>query len=348
MGMEQKIVEQELRRQRQEQRRKKRRRRIMQRNMILFIGFIVVIFIIKGTISALSHSRSTSQKVSTVSNNTQEQDKKQKKLAENQDSQVIQKFQEELREGNLILVNDQTPITEYSDAHLVEIGSYLEGVCNMKSKDIKLKEEAVLALKEMIQAFDEAVGDNDLAVVSGYRDFNTQEALHYNSLQEESKGDTFVARPDRSEHHTGLAIDFSICYKDGTSSNYDGTGVYKWINENCHNYGFIMRYDSSKKDKTGIGYEPWHFRYVGKQHASIMKELNLCLEEYIELLRGYTYYVNPGQGITKATQNYSIYYVPSEGNMTQIPVPMNKPYEISGNNKDGYIVTVALISESGK
>lgn len=347
--MEQNVGEQERRRQIQEQKRKKRRKRMIQRNIILLAGFLLVFFIIKGTIHVLVggnvKTASSNDLVDESDSKAETKEKKQeqkKKTASEENETIMQKNWEELRDGNLILVNDQNPITEYSDEKLVQIGDYLQGVCNMKSKETKLNESAAEALKEMLTAFNEAVGENDLAVVSGYRDYNTQEALHYESLQKEASSDIFVARPDRSEHHTGLAVDFSLCDKAGTTTQYDGTGIYEWINNNCYKYGFIMRYDTSKKELTGIGYEPWHFRYVGKCHAQIMKELNLCLEEYIEFLKGYTYYENPGQGITKETQNYSIYYVPSEGNVTNIPVPSSKKYDVSGNNKDGFIVTVYL------
>ena len=350
--MDQNIAQQERRRQIQDQKRRKRRQRMIQRNVILFLGLILIIFIVKCTIHVLvgeqrkdevtvsNTQNALSESKKMPSDESQEQDET--KTTSGEEELFVQKTQEELKQGNLILVNDQNPITEYSDEQLVEIGAYLQGVCNMKSKEIKLNEAAAKALKEMLEAFNEEVGENDLTVVSGYRDYNTQEALHYKSLQEETSSDIFVARPDRSEHHTGLAIDFSLFSKEGTSNSYDGTGIYEWINNNCYKYGFIMRYDTSKKDLTGIGYEPWHFRYVGKCHAQIMKELNLCLEEYIELLKGYTYYNHPGQGITKDTQNYSIYYVPSEGNVTNIPIPSSKKYDISGNNKDGFIVTVYL------
>lgn len=349
--MDQNIAAQERRRQIQEQKRRKRQIRIIQRNLILLAGLILVIFIVKSTVHVLVGERKEETTVSSSQNTSGElhketsvgsKEQNQEELINGKEGQFVQKTQEELKEGYLILVNDQNPITEYNDEHLVEIGSYLQGICNMKSKEIKLNEIAAEALKEMLEAFNEEVGENDLTVVSGYRDYNTQEALHYESLQEEQSSDIFVARPDRSEHHTGLAIDFNLYNKEGASNSYDGTGIYEWINNNCYKYGFIMRYDTNKKDLTGIGYEPWHFRYVGKCHAQIMKELNICLEEYIELLKGYTYYNHPGQGITKETQNYSIYYVPSEGNVTNIPVPSSKKYDISGNNRDGFIVTVYL------
>ena len=61
-------------------------------------------------------------------------------------------------------------------------------------------------------------------------------------------------------------------------------GDYAWLTENAWRYGFILRYPPEKADVTGIGYESWHFRYVGIPHAWYMQENNLCLEEYLDLL----------------------------------------------------------------
>ncbi|MCM1545268.1 MAG: D-alanyl-D-alanine carboxypeptidase family protein, partial [Ruminococcus sp.] len=65
------------------------------------------------------------------------------------------------------------------------------------------------------------------------------------------------------------------------SGNFTGEGDYGWFYENSWKYGFVRRYDENKQDITGIGYEPWHFRYVGKDNAKYMYEHKLCLEEYV-------------------------------------------------------------------
>lgn len=84
-----------------------------------------------------------------------------------------------------------------------------------------------------------------------------------------------VAPPGYSEHETGLAIDFS------NNGNYDKKAkMWDWLSENAYQYGFILRYPKGKEDITGYEYEPWHYRYVGKECAIIMHERNLCLEEY--------------------------------------------------------------------
>lgn len=348
MSMEADAMEKERRRQVAEKRRKRRRQRIIKRNLCLLAGLIVGIFLVKWVLSLSDHKTAQEDAIVAMS-----QKEGSKRSASKQDLNPIDKNKEQegeetrtseaIGEGNLVLVNEQHPLRNYDSEKLVSIGSYMEGVCKVKSTEIKLQEEAVKALKEMIVAFNEAQGDNDLTIISGYRDFNSQEALHYQSLINNQGGDdVFVAKPDRSEHHTGLAVDFGLCDDAGVSSDYDGTGIYSWISENSYKYGFVVRYDEKKKEYTGISYEPWHLRYVGQVHAQIMNELDLCLEEYINMLKNYSYYTNPGQGITPSTQGYSIYYVVSQGEITQIPVPQNKPYTISGNNEQGFIVTVDL------
>lgn len=332
--MKKTIIEREQWRKARQKKKREERRKIIIRNIMLLWGIILVILFIRGIAQQMERAL---YKKSIETNSKQEE---MPRANINLQEEII-KLRAELDDGYLILVNDEHPIRDYSEEDLVNIWDYLKGICKVKHTDMKLQEEAVIALKEMIIDFKEEVGENDLTIISTYRDFDTQEKLHYQSLQEtHEEGEVFVARPDRSEHHTGLAVDFGLCYDDGTSADYDGTGIYKWINENCYKYGFIMRYDEEKKALTGISYEPWHFRYVGKVHAQIMRELNLCLEEYIEFIKGYTYEMSDMRGITASTHDYWIYYISAEGEITHIPLPKSKEWTVSGNNQDGFIVTV--------
>lgn len=79
-----------------------------------------------------------------------------------------------------------------------------------------------------------------------------------------------------SEHQTGLAVDINA---DGVNST--GNQVYKWLEKNAWQYGFILRYPSDKEDLTGTAYEPWHYRYVGRNAAEEIYHQGICLEEYI-------------------------------------------------------------------
>ena len=92
--------------------------------------------------------------------------------------------------------------------------------------------------------------------------------------------DRAVQKPGYSEHNTGLAMDFNT-----VNDSFKNTNTYAWLMEHAEDYGFVLRYPEDKEDITGIMYEPWHFRYVGVEHAKKMNELHMCLEEYIEYVR---------------------------------------------------------------
>ena len=112
-------------------------------------------------------------------------------------------------------------------------------------------------------------------------DLKTQQQL-YNSTA--NKNDT--ALPGHSEHEIGLAVDIvdeeSLEWKDPLVEKQAETGTQKWLMAHCHEYGFILRYPKNKQNITGIIYEPWHYRYVGGEHAEKIMAEGLCLEEYLE------------------------------------------------------------------
>ena len=87
---------------------------------------------------------------------------------------------------------------------------------------------------------------------------------------------TVVAVPGTSEHQLGLALDII------SETDEDDTATWQWLRENAWRYGFILRYPEDKTEITGISYEPWHYRYVGKEAALIITEQGITLEEYLE------------------------------------------------------------------
>ena len=95
----------------------------------------------------------------------------------------------------------------------------------------------------------------------------------------------YVAAPGCSEHNLGLAADIvsSDWYSknSGLESWFDQTPHYQWLSENAWKYGFILRYPKDKVEVTKIGYEPWHYRYVGTDTAKAIKDSGLTLEEYL-------------------------------------------------------------------
>ena len=91
-------------------------------------------------------------------------------------------------------------------------------------------------------------------------------------------GDDYASRPGFSEHQTGLALD--IVTYDIIGNEFENTDEFKWLQENAHNYGFILRYPKGKENITGYSYESWHYRYVGKDLATKVKESGLTYDEY--------------------------------------------------------------------
>jgi LAS superfamily LD-carboxypeptidase LdcB len=125
----------------------------------------------------------------------------------------------------------------------------------------------------------------DLFVTSGYRSYQTQQVLYNNYVKADgqAKADTYSARPGYSEHQTGLAIDFII--PGSTFNNFKYTEEFRWLKDNAHKYGFIMRYPLGKENITGYQYESWHYRYVGVDIAKYIYENDITYDEY------YAYYI---------------------------------------------------------
>ena len=134
-------------------------------------------------------------------------------------------------------------------------------------------------------------------VCSAYRSHATQQRLHNNKIYRlmasgyswnaaVQEAGRWVAVPGTSEHETGMALDIvSYSYQNLTYKQAE-TAEQKWFMEHGWEYGFILRYPEDKCDVTGIGYEPWHYRYVGREAAQTMRESGLCLEEYLKVLAG--------------------------------------------------------------
>ena len=91
-----------------------------------------------------------------------------------------------------------------------------------------------------------------------------------------------MARPGTSEHQLGLALDIVDLDYQQLDTRQEETPEQKWLMENSWKYGFILRYPTDKSNITGIIYEPWHYRYVGKEAAKVIHEKGICLEEYLE------------------------------------------------------------------
>ncbi len=178
----------------------------------------------------------------------------------------------------LVLINKQHPIPEDYDFTL---GTFMAGM--------RCDERIIEDLLLMMQAAKEE-GVN-LEVCSPYRGDNRQEYLFNKKIRDYmGQGMSYmeaykiasqiVTVPGASEHQVGLALDiWSDTYKT-LDKGFEDTEAGKWLAQHSSEYGFILRYPEGKEYITSIEYEPWHFRYVGKEAAMIMKQENICLEEF--------------------------------------------------------------------
>ncbi|MBM4762003.1 M15 family metallopeptidase [Bacillus sp. B15-48] len=157
---------------------------------------------------------------------------------------------------------------------------------NQEVEKSLLREEAATALEEMFTAAEES--GLELFAVSGYRSFSRQDQIHQAEVYNVGEGNAVeaVAVPGNSEHQTGLAMDISARSVGLRLTEELGeTKEGKWLANNAHHFGFILRYPEGKEEITGYIYEPWHFRYVGRKAAKEIQQNNWTLEEYFEKVR---------------------------------------------------------------
>lgn len=141
---------------------------------------------------------------------------------------------------------------------------------------------ALAAFDEMQKA---AYADGcNIYISSGYRSYARQVEIYNRYVAQDGQeyADTYSSRPGYSEHQTGLTFDLN-----SIDISFADTPEGKWVAENCHKYGFIVRYPEDKEDITGYTYEPWHIRYLGVEKATDVYESGLCLEEYLGITSSY-------------------------------------------------------------
>ena len=192
-------------------------------------------------------------------------------------------------------------------------------LANFRDTSLLLDEDAIDDLEGLLQAVTHDT-DEKVYIMSTYRTAEDQERI-YNQ-------DPRVATPvNTSEHQTGLALDLYVHKK--AQREFIDTDAGKWIHHNGWQHGFIIRYPFLKKHITGIRYEPWHVRYVGKPHAEIMYKNRLTLEEYIYSLKEEVFYTVDGYVISRQS--------PRNGKL-KIPTDIEDIY-ISPDNTGFYIIT---------
>ena len=232
-------------------------------------------------VSSNSDVTSTTSSASSVtSNNT----------TSNNSSQTQSQPIEEYNKWYLKLANPDNSVSKefINNVNKAKINSkFTSGADSSKYLDSRIVDK----FNAMCQA---ALNDGvSLISVSAYRTYSYQNTLYNNRVnrcmnensnlsKEEAKkiAATIVAVPGTSEHHLGLAVDIN-----SVEETFENTKAFRWLQENAADYGFIMRYPKDKQNITKIIYEPWHYRYVGVEHAKEMLRLDMCMEEYLDYLK---------------------------------------------------------------
>lgn len=189
-------------------------------------------------------------------------------------------FEKEKGSFNLILANVDNPLPDGFDVETEVV-----------QNGFRMDKRVAGVARQMI---DDAEADGvDLMLCSGYRSIEKQTSLFEAQKEEyieqgkseqeaEELTANAIAIPGTSEHHTGLAADIVTPTYQNLNEGFEDTDAFKWLDENAWKYGFILRFPKDKEEQTKIMYESWHYRYVGKIHAKLIKDSGLCLEEYLE------------------------------------------------------------------
>lgn len=190
---------------------------------------------------------------------------------------------------------------EYQPTDIVDLDTSL----TLHGKEISLVEYAAKASEALILEL-RANGYNDVYITSGYRSYAYQQTLYSRYFEKEKKAHptwsdeqikaevlTYSAYPGTSEHQSGLCMDLFVYpgmselvnygYETGAEGDcgFAETEAYKWLKDNAHKFGFILRYPADKVDITGYSYESWHYRFVGIDAATEIYDSGATLEEYL-------------------------------------------------------------------
>ncbi len=250
-----------------------------------------------------------------VTNNTEDQNTGSSVQPETPTPEIIpENVSESYKDFSLTKGMDAKTAYEYLNSFLSSKYSILTNKQNKVSSDYaptdlivpsgcqyQMERVAANALVELLSDA-KSNGIYDLVLYSGYRTYASQKNKYetrtnkylnqgYSQADAEAKAGEYIAPPGASEHHTGLAADVcssTIVNKYGyLSDEFDTTRSYQWMKNNCAQYGFIIRYQKGKESITGYSYEPWHLRYLGKDHAVACTALGITYEEYHALLIKY-------------------------------------------------------------
>ena len=240
--------------------------------IIVAIIFLISILLVYGLNNLSNSKESVAMQIDSNSLNAITTEETEEKIPS-------EESQKKLQDWKLMLVNYENEMPK----------DYVPKLSILED-DKKFDSRAISSLINMMEDMQSA-GITKIWAQSTYRDPTKQDKLIKESIQEyleqgktQEEAETLTARaigePYKSEHNLGLAVDFN--YVDYL---FEDEPAFKWLMEHAQDYGFILRYPEDKEEITKIKYEPWHWRYVGTEYAKEIKEMGVCLEEYIEYLK---------------------------------------------------------------
>ena len=255
-------------------------KRIRQRNRRLGIFLLAVFVAIAGVTNIV---RTKHREAAAQAYAEKQAEKENQKAKEQEDSGLKLADEKEKEQWYLKLVNAKNPMTQED---VPEVATE-----TIDSNGYQVDARIMGDLEDMFAAA-RAAGRNPV-ICSAFRAWETQEYLYQNKIQREMSEEglpedqaaveagTVVAVPGTSEHQIGLALDIVSSEYMNLDEKQMETEDQQWLMENSWKYGFILRYPLDKSDITGIIFEPWHYRYVGKEAAKEIYEQDITLEEYL-------------------------------------------------------------------
>ncbi|MCL2223112.1 MAG: M15 family metallopeptidase [Oscillospiraceae bacterium] len=237
--------------------------------------------------------------------------------------------------GYLVLVNHEHSFEIPENPELSSLLTERTGEYSVLGANHYFRHSIIPKLDALMAAYTEETGGTRVAIISAFRGLEAQQAALDEQIARLGREEAlrWVALPGHSEHHTGLAVDLGL-YVDGERRTFTGSGITVWFRENAHRFGFILRYPDGSFEITRTAYEPWHFRYIGAPHSVIVFENEWLFEEYIDYIRNYT--IDEPFIFVYGGTTYEIFFTDER----EIHLPLDSLFEVSGNNVDGFIVTV--------
>lgn len=241
------------------------------------------------------------------------------------ETQTVTLPSDDIYSGDLLLLDATHPLANPAKVVLIssdrpknESGGRIYSILGTSS--LSLRADALKQFNAMIEDFYSQTKDDNLLVYDAYDATKSSQSAIYESGTAVALG-----------YYSPIGND-----EYGRNPSIYGVEVYSWIYENCHKYGFILLENEENTDDEEQGSNI--FRYIGVPHSFVINEKKISFERYLEYLKESTSHRDP-ISIEAISSKYAIYYIPANG--THI-VPAKYEYTVSGNNADGYIVTVKL------